>query len=66
MLLLEGKGYVVEAIEQHYDVTSYITSFESSEKFSLAYADDLLDCLGVAQAENTRLLEENDYSDVFN
>ena len=66
MLLLEGKGYVVEAIEQHYDVTSYITSFESSEKFSLAYADDLLDCLGVAQAENTRLLQENDYSDVFN
>ena len=65
-LLLEGKGYVVEALEQHYDVTSFITAFESSEKFSSAYADDLLDCLGVAQSENTRLLAENDYSDVFN
>lgn len=65
-LLMEGKGYVVEAIEQHYDITSYITFFESSEKFSAAYTDDLLDCLGVAQAENARLLTENDFSDVFN
>ena len=48
MLLLDGKGYVVEAIEQHYDIKSYITKFESSEKFSSAYTDDLLDCLGVA------------------
>ena len=66
VLLLQGKGYVVEAIEQDYDITSYVTSFESSEKFSAAYTDDLLDCLGVAQSENVRLLDENDYSDVFN
>ena len=64
--MLEGKGYVVEAIEQDYDITSYITSFESSAKFCEAYTDDLLDCLGVAQAENQRILEENDFADCFN
>ena len=66
MLMIEGKGYVVEAIEQHYDITDYRTSFESSAEFSAAYADDLLDCLGVAQSENKRLLDEHDFSDVFN
>ena len=27
LLKMDGKGYVVEAIEQHYDVQSYVTSF---------------------------------------
>ena len=66
LLMIEGKGYVVEAIEQHYDIKDYRTSFESSAEFSHAYVDDLLDCLGVAQAENRRLLAENDFADVFN
>ena len=66
LLMLQGNGYVVEALEQQYDITSYITKFESSAKFSQAYTDDLLDCLGVAQSENSRLLDEHDYSDVFN
>ena len=34
LLKLEGKGYVVEAIEQHYDITSYKTSFTDSSMFS--------------------------------
>ena len=66
LLLLGGKGYVVEAIEQHYDVTSYLTEFEDSKLFSAAYTDDLLDCLGVAYEQNVRILDDNDLSDVFN
>ena len=48
MLKMDGKGYVVEAIEQHYDIPNYMTSFKDSSEFSRAYTDDLLDCLGVA------------------
>ena len=66
LLLIEGKGYVVEAIEQHYDIKDYRTSFESSAEFSAAYTDDLLDCLGVARDQNQALLKEHDLSDVFN
>ena len=66
LLKLEGHGYVVEAIEQQYDITSYKTSFTSSEEFSRAYVDDLLDCLGVASEQNVRLLKDHDLSDVFN
>ena len=66
LLKMSGKGYVVEAIEQHYDVTSYLTAFADSNLFSKAYTDDLLDCLGVAREQNVRILSENDLSDVFN
>ena len=66
MLKFEGKGYVVEAVEQHYDINSYMTSFNDSSAFSNAYVDDLLDCLSVAQEQNVRLLKEHDLSDVFN
>ena len=43
-----GKGYVVEAIENHYDLDSYKTSFKDSSLCSKAYVDDMLDTLGVA------------------
>ena len=33
-LKLEGKGYVVEAVEQHYDIDDYCTGFEDSKQFS--------------------------------
>ena len=66
LLKMQGKGHVVEAIEQHYDVKSYLTEFEDSKLFSAAYVDDLLDCLGVAHEQNVRILNENDLSDVFN
>ena len=66
LLKIDGKGYVVEAIEQHYDLTSYNTAFESSRNFSAAYVDDLLDCLGIAHEQNARILNEHDFSDVFN
>ena len=66
LLKLEGKGYVVEAIEQHYDIQNYITKFEDSAQFSQAYTDDLLDCLGAAREQDVKLLSENDFSDVFN
>merc|ERR1712226_484880 len=60
LLKMQGKGHVVEAIEQHYDVQSYLTEFEDSKLFSAAYVDDLLDCLGVAHEQNVRILNEND------
>ena len=66
MLKLEGKGYVVEAIEQHYELTSYLTSFKDSTQFSKAYVDDLLDCLNVAHEQNVSLLGDHDLADVFN
>ena len=66
LLKQQGQGYVVEAVEQHYDIKNYMTSFKSSAEFSKAYVDDLLDCLSVAQEQNVRLLKEHDLSDVFN
>jgi hypothetical protein len=48
-LKMEGKGYVVEAIEQHYDIDNFKTKFDDSNQFSQAYTDDLLDCLGIAR-----------------
>jgi hypothetical protein len=56
MLKLNGQGYVVEAIENHYNIDSYLTSFKDSALFSKAYVDDLLDCLGVAHEQNQKLL----------
>ena len=44
----KGLGYVVEAVENHADSTTYCTSFADSSMFSKAYTDDLLDCLDVA------------------
>ena len=66
LLLSLGKGYVVEAVEQHWKTSSYVTKFENSKQFSEAYVDDLLDCLGVAREQNVRLLAENDLSDCLN
>ena len=66
LLKLNGHGYVVEAIENHYDIDSYLTSFKDSSLFSKAYVDDLLDCLGVAHEQNVQLLAEHDLHDVFN
>ena len=66
LLKLEGKGYVVEAVEQHYDIDSYRTGFGDSSQFSKAYLDDLLDCLGAAREQDVKILAENDLNDVFN
>lgn len=66
LLKIEGKGYVVEAVEQHYDIDGYVTRFSDSTQFSEAYTDDLLECLGAAREQDMKLLSENDFSDVFN
>ena len=66
LLKMEGKGYVVEAIEQHYDIDSFRTKFADSTQFCRAYTDDLLDCLGTAREQDMKLLNENDFGDVFN
>ena len=59
-------GYIVEAIENHYDLQTYKTQFKDSSLFSKAYVDDMLDCLGVAFEQNARLLNEYDLSDCLN
>ena len=61
----KGLGYVVEAIENHADTTTYCTSFADSTMFTKAYTEDLLDCLGVAFEQNQRVLKEHDLADVF-
>merc|ERR1711990_235594 len=48
LLKIKGDGYVVEAMENHYEIDSYLTAFEDSRQFCEAYVDDLLDCLGIA------------------
>ena len=57
------QGYVVEAIENHYDIDSYTTGFKDSSTFSKAYVDDMLDCLNVAFEQNNKLLNDYDLAD---
>jgi len=61
----DGLGYVVEAVENHADTTTYCTSFADSSLFSKAYTEDLLDCLSVAFEQNKRVMGEHDLADVF-
>ena len=42
-----GQGYVVEAVENHYDITDYKTKFNDSGAFSEAYLEDLSTCLDI-------------------
>jgi hypothetical protein len=65
LLKSNGKGYIVEAIENHYDLDSYKTAFKDSSLFSKAYVDDALDALGVAFEQNQRLLNEHDLADAL-
>ena len=58
-----GKGYVVEAVENHFDITSYTTSFEDSSQFTEAYVDDLIDSIDIATRQNIRILKKYDLSD---
>ena len=61
-----GYGYVVEAVENHFDMKeSYVHSFKDSSQFSQAFVDDLLDCLSLSFEQNQRILAENDLQDVF-
>ncbi len=58
-----GKGYVVEAVENHFDLPEYRTSFKDSTQFSKAYIEDLVEALGVASEQNARILNEFDLAD---
>ncbi len=49
LLKTVGKGYVVEAIENHYDLPNYRTQFKDSTLFANAYIEDLAECLNVAR-----------------
>ena len=61
----KGLGYIVEAIENHADTTTYCTSFGDSAEFSNAYSEDLLDCLSVAFDQQKRVLNDCDLADVM-
>ena len=63
MLKSVGKGYVVEAVENHFDITDYRTSFKDSSRFTEAYVDDLLDCVDIATKQNVKLLNHHDLGD---
>ena len=65
LLKLKGEGYVVEAMENHYDIDSYLTQFQDCQQFCDAYVDDLLDCLGIAHSQNQRVLGEFDLADAL-
>ena len=64
-LKTDGKGYVVEAVENHYDLENYCTSFKDSAQFSRAYLEDLAEALDVAKEQNNRILNEHDLADVL-
>ena len=61
----KGLGYIVEAIENHHDTTTYCTSFTDSGDFSNAYTEDLLDCLSVAFDQQKMVLNDCDLADVM-
>ena len=63
LLKTTGKGYIVEAVENHFDITNYATSFKDSSEFTSAYVDDLLDCIDVASKQNEKILTTYDLSD---
>eukprot|EP00347_Sterkiella_histriomuscorum_P007227 403349773 len=65
VLKTDGKGYVVEAIENHYNLESYRTQFKDSSQFSRAYLEDLAEALHVSQEQNARILNEHDLADVL-
>ena len=64
-LKAKGLGYIVEAVENHSDTTTYATSFDTSMKFSNAYTEDLLDCLDVAFNQSKRVLNDIDLADTL-
>ena len=64
-LRAQGLGYVVEAVENHADTTTYATSFQHCGPFCKAYADDLLDCLSVGFDQNKRVLNDIDLADAL-
>uniref|UniRef100_A0A7S3JLY8 Uncharacterized protein n=1 Tax=Euplotes harpa TaxID=151035 RepID=A0A7S3JLY8_9SPIT len=58
-----GKGYVVEAVENHFDITKYTTDFEDSHSFTEAYIDDMLDSIDIVSRQNIKLLNTYDLAD---
>ena len=64
-LRAEGLGYVVEAIENHADTTTYGTDFADCGPFCTAYTEDLLDCLAVGFEQNKRVMTEIDLADAL-
>ena len=58
-----GKGYVVETIENHADITKYTIGFDDSISFCEAYVDDMLDCIDIAARQNQKILNKYDLSD---
>ena len=45
ILKTQGKGYIVEMVENHFDIKNFQTKFEDSSEFAAAYVDDMIECL---------------------
>ena len=61
----KGMGYVVEAIDNHYQGKTFVTQFDDSTQFTKAYTEDLLDCLNVAFDQSKRVLNDIDLADTI-
>ena len=61
----QGLGYVVEAVENHADTKTYMTSFDDCSMFCKAYTDDLLDCLSIGFEQNKKVLADHDLADAL-
>ena len=62
-LKTNGEGYIVEAIENHFNLTNYKTEFKDASAFCNAYVDDILGCLSLAYEQNSKILSDFDLGD---
>ena len=66
ILMDQGNGYVVEAVEQDYDINTYKTSFKDSSQFSECYIDDMLDGISLVSDQNRKILDDFDLQHCLN
>ena len=63
VLKTQGLGYIVEAVENHFDIDNYQTEFKCSNEFSEAYVDDMLDCLDLVAKQDQSILSQFNLGD---
>ena len=66
ILKASGKGHIVEAVENHFEIDNYQTSFACSSQFAEAYVDDMIDCLDLVAKQDQKLLNEFSLDDCLN
>ena len=63
ILKTQGLGYIVEAVENHFNINDYQTKFECSNEFSETYVDDMLDCLDLVARQDQSILAKYNLGD---